>query len=190
MDAELKRLKDRAEAGEWWLAKSLSMEAREKMTPEQRAERRLMMVHYRLEEAEKRLTTARQRRMSRWLGQWIRGVAFKEMADKGHTQPLKRWLRDEFMHAVAQMLKERSLEGVVGEAIRTEVGRAIYGGYTSREQQRDYLTKYIDRIVKEEVKKQVMEALTFDVTVKGRVFTPAVGQRRVDIGGDDGEDMV
>jgi len=172
----------------WWMARGPLGERRKDLTPQMLAERRLRTVQERLEADGKRMTAARHNKMSRWLRQWVRGYAFKEMSEQGQVGSLRTWLRNEFVAAVKDAFKGNDLDGIVGAAIRQEVGRILSGArYSSGERDQDRFKEYIQKLVAEEVKKQVMASVNIDVVVKGRVFSPAQGQRRVDLEHQDGD---
>lgn len=179
----------------WWLKRRLSDEERELiLLPDNkhlRAERKAERVHWRLQEHEKALTDARRTRILKWFDQWVRGEAFREMSyddEKGPPYSLKSWLRQQFVAAAQEAFTGRNLQSQIDVIIRQEVGKALYGDRRMSGGNQERIQEYVNKIVKEEVKKQVMAALDVDVRVSGRVFSKPAGERLVDLGGDDLDD--
>lgn len=182
----------------WWLKENISLEEREELRkPENKAlktERRAAAVEWRLERAKSNLTEARRSKMVKWFSQWVRGEAMHEMAynDKDYAagyKSLSVWLRGEFVAAMKGAFRGRDMEQHVEQTIRAEVGKVLTGSkYTNDKAGQAKLEEYVRAVVKDEVKKLVRESLTFDINVKGRVYDPAAGQRRVDLGGDSEDD--
>ncbi|AHC30570.1 hypothetical protein CC53_gp153 [Rhizobium phage vB_RleS_L338C] len=170
----------------WWMARSLSTAERATLTPEQKAERRAQAVHWRLEDAEKKLTVSRRKRMTRWLNQWFRGEVMRELLyneETGGFYSLKAFIRSEFIDAVRVALRGTDQASMLERIIRGEVGKVLRGNaYGTDADGQAKMEEYIQKLVKEEVKKQVMSSLSIDIAVTGRVFSPPAGQRRVDLG--------
>ncbi|QIG76025.1 hypothetical protein EVC24_004 [Rhizobium phage RHph_I4] len=179
-----------AQEEKWWLKKYITNEERAliRADPVKRADRRDAAVVWRLEENEKKLTTARRKKITRWFDQWVRGEAMREMMHGDYeAYSLKAWLRKQFVEAVRGAFdRGQSMERNLENVIRAEVGKVLTGyGYTKDKAGRKKFEGYIKKIVEDEVKKQVMASLNIDINVKGRVFSPATGQRRVDLGTPD-----
>lgn len=169
----------------------LSDEEREALTDVQRAERRTRAILARNKDVIAQQLKSRNSRLMRIFRNWFSGeinaLRIEDVCGGGTFQTTRAWVREQLKEVIVETMKGG--EGLeVEKIIREQVGNAIRGisgsAINSKAGQAKFV-EYINAIVADEVRKQVMASLVFDIGVKGRVFTPPKGARRVDIGMED-----
>jgi hypothetical protein len=172
----------------WWLAPTLTPDKRSMMTEEQRGERRLMVLNAKLANRRDALTDVRRRRMSRLLRDWFHGEILHEIAETRKEEEqgfrgMKRWLREQFLAAIAAAFKGHDEHSLIEEVLRREVARYMQlRGYTHNDEK---FNTFARKVIEDEVRRQIIGSITISATIKGTVHTPAVGSRAIKLSQPD-----
>lgn len=173
----------------WWLAETLTREKRAEMTELQRLQRREMHVNQRIARAEQKLDSIRRRKFIRLLNEWFRGEVMREFTAREEQTSftgLKAWLRQQFVHAVQGAFNGSSHLTVVESTIRAEVGKVLSASqWTKDAAGRDRFQEYVKTVVRDEVRKAIMDSISIDAVVRGHVHTPAKGERSLKLESDE-----